>query len=64
MTDLEIKQYLQKNNGALTPEDYLHKIFNTSPQIRNEYYDFENCIMTITTPDNTFSFDWILKTIY
>lgn len=63
MTDLEIKNYLDRNNWSIKANDAISKIFNTSPQIINKKYDFENHIMTITTPNNTFSFDWVLNNL-
>jgi len=60
MTDKEIKKYLDKNNWSIKANEAICKIFNTSPQITNKKYDFENHKMTIITPDNTFTFDWIL----
>lgn len=63
MTDLEIKNYLIKNSWSIKAKDGITNIFNTSHQIINKKYDFENHIMTITTPDNTFSFNWILGSL-
>lgn len=60
MTDQEIKQYLDDNNWAVNAQDAIMEIFNTSPQIINEIYDFKNHLMKITTPDNIFIFKWIL----
>lgn len=60
MTDLEIKNYLIKNSWSIKAKDGILNILNSSPQIINKNYDFENHIMTITTPENTFSFNWIL----
>lgn len=60
MTDLEIKNYLIKNSWSIKAKDGILNILNSSPQIINKKYDFENHIMTITTPENTFSFNWIL----
>lgn len=63
MTDLEIKKYLEENSWSIKAKDGIVNIFNSSPQIINKKYDFENHIMTITTPDNTFSFNWILGSL-
>lgn len=60
MTDLEINEYLDENNWAVNSEDAIQKIFNTSPQIINEEYDFEKSTMKILTPDHIFTFKWIL----
>ena len=61
MTDLEIKNYLDKNSWSIKAKDGIMNIFNTSPQITDKKYDFENHIMTIITPDNVFNFKWILR---
>ena len=60
MTDLEIKEYLDNNNWTVNPNDAIMKIFNTSPQIINERYNFDNSTMTIFTPNNSFTFRWVL----
>lgn len=60
MTDQEIKQYLDNNNGAIDAQDALMNIFNTSPQIIDKKYDFKNHLMTIVTPNNKFTFKWLL----
>lgn len=63
MTDIEIKNYLNKNNWSISAQEVISKILNTSRQIINMYYDFDNNIMTIITPKNTFTFKIILKQI-
>lgn len=63
MTDPEIKNYLEKNSWSIKAKDGIANIFNTSPQIINKKYDFENHIMTIITSDNTYSFNWILVSL-
>lgn len=60
MTDLEIKQYLDKNNWAVDAQDCLMKVLNTSHQIIKADYNFKNEMMTLITPDNKFIFKWIL----
>ncbi len=60
MTDQEIKKYLDGHNWAVDAQDAFMDIFNTSPQITDELYDFKNHIMTIITLDNTFTFKWLL----
>ncbi len=60
MTDQKIKKYLDDHNWAVDAQDAFMDIFNTSPQITDELYDFKNHIMTIITPDNTFTFKWLL----
>lgn len=61
MTDLEIEQYLNKNEWAVDSHDAIMKVFNTSPQIAIKKYDFNNSMITIMTPDNSFTFKWILR---
>ena len=53
MTDLEIKRYLDDNNWAIPAQDGVSKILNTSHQIID--------IITLITPDNVFTFKWILN---
>lgn len=61
MTDLEIKQYLTKNNWVVNPNKAIMDIFNTSPQIINKKYDSDNSLMTIYTPNHAFTFYWIIR---
>lgn len=61
MTDSEIKQYLDDNNWEIKAQDGIGKILNTSNQIINTNYDFEKDVITLFTPDNEFTFKWILK---
>lgn len=63
MTDLEIEKYLDENNWTIPAQDGISKILNTSPQIIDTEYDIDNRIMTIITPENVFSFKWVLNTI-
>lgn len=60
MTDGEIKKYLEENNWAVRAQDCLIKVLNRSYQILDTDYDFETSMMTITTPNNHFTFKWIL----
>ena len=60
MTDLEIKKYLDANNWKVNAQDCLMKVLNTSRQIIKTEYDFETRMMTIITPDNEFTFGWVL----
>ncbi len=60
MTDQEIKKYLDNHNWAVDAQDAFMDIFNTSPQIIDESYDFDNHLMTIITSDNIFKFKWLL----
>ena len=46
MTDLEIKQYLDKNNWSVDAQDCLMKVLNTSYQIISTKYNFKNGMMT------------------
>lgn len=60
MTDLEIQQYLDKHSWSVDAQNAFMDIFNTSPQIIDEIYDFASHMMTIITPENTFTFKWLL----
>lgn len=61
MTDPEIKQYLNENNWAILAQEGVSKILNTSRQIIGTEYDFNTDMLTIITPDNKFTFKWILN---
>lgn len=63
MTDEEIKQYLEQHDYAVLAQDGIMDILNTSRQIIKENYDFKTSKMTLTTPYNTFIFDWVLNKI-
>ena len=60
MTDEEIKQYLIDYQFQISASNGILDIFNTSYQIIDRHYDPDSGIMTIKTPDNTFSFLWKL----
>ena len=60
MSDEEIKQYLINRQFQISASDGILDIFNTSYQIIDKHYDSNSGIMTIKTPDNTFSFLWVL----
>lgn len=60
MTDLEIKQYLDKNNWSVDAQECLMEVLNTSYQIISTKYNFRNEMMTLITPDNKFIFKWNL----
>ena len=60
MTDLEIKKYLDDNNWTVNAQEGVIKILNTSHQIISTDYDFINDMLTIMTPENEFTFKWIL----
>ena len=63
MTDPEIKQYLNDNNWEIPAQEGISKILNPSRQIIDTYYDFNTDIITLKTPDNAFTFKWILGKI-
>ena len=51
----------EKNKDIKSLYNYLNnRNFNKYPQIIDEYYDYDNKTMTIITPDNTFTFEWLL----
>ena len=60
MLDREIYEYLLKRGFTIEAQDGILDIFNTSYQIIDRHYDPDSRIMTIKTPDNTFSFLWKL----
>ena len=60
MTDKEIKEYLDKNNWIVDAQDCIKKVLNRSYQIIDTIYDFDTGMMTIITPDNVFTFKWVL----
>lgn len=61
MSDIEIRDYLIKENFKVNAQDFIIKVLNTSHQIINEIYNFNTQMMTIVTPDNSFSFKWNLE---
>lgn len=60
MADEEIKEYLGNNNYSVRDSDGIMKILNRSYQILDTVYDDEARTMRIVTPDNVFTFEWIL----
>lgn len=60
MSDEEIRDYLLSHNFQTEAQDGILDIFNTSYQIIDSHYDPDSSIMTIKTPDNTFTFLWVL----
>ena len=60
MSDEEIERYLSDHQFTIKAQDGILDIFNTSYQIIDKHYDPDSRIMTIKTPDNTFSFLWKL----
>lgn len=59
MTDLEIKQYIDKHHGIINAQDVIMDILNTSTHILNEHFDFDTHKMTLKTPQNIFTFTLI-----
>lgn len=60
MTDEEISQYLASHNHRVDAQDCTMKVLNRSYQILDTIYNFETRMMTIITPDNEFTFEWVL----
>lgn len=60
MSDEEIRQYLIDHQFTIDAQDGILDILNTSYQIIDKHYDSDSGIMTITTPDNIFTFLWVL----
>ena len=60
MSDEEIERYLKDHQFIIDAQDGILDIFNTSYQIIDEDYDSESGLMTIKTPDHTFTFLWVL----
>ena len=64
MTDLEIENYLNQHEWSVVPNDFIHDVMNTSPQVTIYYYDSENKLMTIETGKKRFIFHWNIKELY
>lgn len=60
MTDAQIKQYLSDHNYRVDAQECTMKVLNRSYQILDTIYDFDTGMMTIITPDNEFTFEWVL----
>lgn len=60
MTDTEIMGYIKMNNYKINAQEFVLDVLNTSPQILDTIYNSENKMMTIITPDNKFTFEWVL----
>lgn len=60
MTDNEIKNYLVSHNYKVNAQDGIRNILNRSYQIIDTIYNFDTRMMTIITPDNEFTFEWML----
>jgi len=63
MTDKEIYDYLKEHNFTVNAQDFIINVLNKAHQINDKYYNFDTQTMTITTPDNSFTFKWCLGTI-
>lgn len=61
MSDEEIERYLVDHQFQISASDGILDILNTSYQIVDKHYDPDSSIMTIKTPDNTFTFLWVLS---
>lgn len=64
MTDTEIENYLNQNNWSVQPNDFIHDVMNTSPQVSISHYDSENKLMTVETGEMRFTFHWDIKELY
>ena len=60
MTDTEIMGHIKMNNYKINAQEFVLNVLNTSPQILDTIYNSENKMMTIITPDNEFTFEWVL----
>lgn len=60
MTDEQIKQYLSEHNHRVDAQDCTMKVLNRSYQIIDTIYDLDTRTMTIVTPNNEFTFEWVL----
>lgn len=60
MNDNEIYNYLETHSFEVDAQDFIINILNTSHQIMHQLYNAKSHMMTIVTPDNTFSFKWRL----
>lgn len=63
MTDEQIKEYLKEHHYSIPAQEGIMNIFNTSHQIIKNEYNFDTRIMKICTPDNIFTFEWVLNKI-
>lgn len=59
MTDEEILDYLRERNFRVHAHDGVD-LFNGSYQIKHKFYDDATGTMTVITPNNIFTFDWVL----
>ena len=61
MTNNEIEQYLKERKYIVNPHEFTMDVFNTSPQIIDSHYVHSTGLMTIITPEKSFTFRWKLK---
>lgn len=61
MTNNEIEQYLKEREYVVNPQEFTMDVFNTSPQIIDSNYVHSTGLMTIITPEKSFTFRWKLK---
>lgn len=64
MTDLELEEYLNQHEWSIKPNDFIHDVMNTSPQVSISHYDSENKLMTVETGEMRFTFHWDIKELY
>lgn len=60
MTDDEIQSYLEEHNYKVKASEATMKMINRSYQIIDTIYNEGTHTMTIITPENSFTFEWIL----
>lgn len=60
MSDKEIYDYLVEHSFVVDAQDCIMKVLNTSYQITDSDYDLTTNMMTLTTPENIFTFKWKL----
>ena len=61
MTNNDIEQYLKERNYIIDPHEFTMDVYNTSPQIIDSYYIHSTGLMTIVTPEKSFTFRWNLR---
>ena len=64
MLDYEIEEYLNQNEWSVNPNDFIHDVMNTSPQVMISHYDSENKLIKIETGEKRFTFHWNIKELY
>lgn len=60
MTDEEIRRFLESHKYSVSSSEATMKILNRSYQIIDSIYNEETHTMTIITPENSFTFEWVL----